>query len=234
MSSYDLCTTRPLNIRPNTFGSSFNSFAGLRAWRFFLPRLRASGDFFLTFPSKREHGGHHNTQRDSWGGWRHGATPNRRGIVSMESLAPKMPNREQDLRHQGASSTGSLITAENPSLTRTVRNRLSQAFGLFTDPGPPPPLPPLCGSFVALKSFVVAGLFRRRRFSWEAAEMDEFTCRNCGGGDRGRVAIYRPFGEVSLSLNRTVTCMVLNANDRRTSCPCHDEFRGPRSDYVRQ
>ncbi|GFX16856.1 uncharacterized protein TNCV_2518341 [Trichonephila clavipes] len=61
-----------------------------------------------------------------------------------------------------------------------------------------------------------------------------FTCRNCGGGDRGRVAIYRPFGEVSLSLNRTVTCMVLKANDRRSSCPCHDEFRGPRSDYVRQ
>ncbi|GFW08002.1 uncharacterized protein TNCV_2977711 [Trichonephila clavipes] len=62
----------------------------------------------------------------------------------------------------------------------------------------------------------------------------QFTCRNCGGGDRGCVAIYRPFGEVSLSLNRTVTCMVLKANDRRTSCPCHDEFRGPRSDYVRQ
>ncbi|GFT25093.1 uncharacterized protein TNCV_180001 [Trichonephila clavipes] len=53
-----------------------------------------------------------------------------------------------------------------------------------------------------------------------------FTCRNCGGGDRGRVAICRPFGEVSLSLNRTVTCMVLKANDRRTSCPCHDEFVG--------
>ncbi|GFW61580.1 hypothetical protein TNCV_348281 [Trichonephila clavipes] len=35
-------------------------------------------------------------------------------------------------------------------------------------------------------------------------------------------------------LNRTVTCMVLKANNRRTSCPCHDEFRGPRSDYVRQ
>ncbi|GFW20134.1 hypothetical protein TNCV_2320751 [Trichonephila clavipes] len=35
-------------------------------------------------------------------------------------------------------------------------------------------------------------------------------------------------------LNRTVTCMMLKANDRRTSCPCHDEFRGPRSDYVRQ
>ncbi|GFT24965.1 hypothetical protein TNCV_178941 [Trichonephila clavipes] len=28
--------------------------------------------------------------------------------------------------------------------------------------------------------------------------------------------------------------MVLKANDRRTSCPCRDEFRGPRSDYVRQ
>ncbi|GFU13391.1 uncharacterized protein TNCV_698211 [Trichonephila clavipes] len=61
----------------------------------------------------------------------------------------------------------------------------------------------------------------------------QFTCRNCGGGDRGRVAIYRPFGK-ALSLNRTVTCMVLKANDRRTSCPCHDEFRGPCSDYVRQ
>ncbi|GFV70613.1 hypothetical protein TNCV_3841941 [Trichonephila clavipes] len=23
----------------------------------------------------------------------------------------------------------------------------------------------------------------------------QFTCRNCGGGDRGRVALYRPFGE---------------------------------------
>ncbi|GFW25559.1 uncharacterized protein TNCV_1308201 [Trichonephila clavipes] len=68
----------------------------------------------------------------------------------------------------------------------------------------------------------------------DLAFADQFTCRNCGGGDRGRVAIYRPFGEVSLSLNRTVTCMVLKANDRRTSCPCHDEFRGPRSDYVRQ
>ncbi|GFX65063.1 hypothetical protein TNCV_452011 [Trichonephila clavipes] len=28
--------------------------------------------------------------------------------------------------------------------------------------------------------------------------------------------------------------MVLKSNDRRTSCPCHDEFRGPCSDYVRQ
>ncbi|GFW68754.1 uncharacterized protein TNCV_3639691 [Trichonephila clavipes] len=73
-----------------------------------------------------------------------------------------------------------------------------------------------------------------REEKWETSDYSQFTCRNCGGGDRGRVAIYRPFGEVSLSLNRTVTCMVLKANDRRTSCPCHDEFRGPRSDYVRQ
>ncbi|GFT76828.1 hypothetical protein TNCV_4278391 [Trichonephila clavipes] len=43
----------------------------------------------------------------------------------------------------------------------------------------------------------------------------QFTCRNCGGGGRGRVAIYRPLRLVSPSLNRTVTCMVLKANDRR-------------------
>ncbi|GFV26064.1 uncharacterized protein TNCV_504621 [Trichonephila clavipes] len=53
------------------------------------------------------------------------------------------------------------------------------------------------------------------------------TCRNCGGGDRGHVAIYRPFVEVSLSLNRTVTCRVLKANDRRSLCPCHDELVAP-------
>ncbi|GFU57031.1 uncharacterized protein TNCV_1778991 [Trichonephila clavipes] len=57
--------------------------------------------------------------------------------------------------------------------------------------------------------------------------------KNCGGGDRGRRHLSSLRG-VSPSLNRTVTCMVLKANDRRTSCPCHDEFRGPRSDYVRQ
>ncbi|GFX82428.1 hypothetical protein TNCV_2871091 [Trichonephila clavipes] len=42
-----------------------------------------------------------------------------------------------------------------------------------------------------------------------------------------------PLGNFA-ELNRTVTCMVLKANDRRTSCPCHDEFRGPRSHCVRQ
>ncbi|GFS56656.1 hypothetical protein TNCV_1853001 [Trichonephila clavipes] len=48
-------------------------------------------------------------------------------------------------------------------------------------------------------------------------------CRNCGGGDRGRVAIYRPlmswlecdlpnFAELK---SYCVTCKVLKANDRR-------------------
>ncbi|GFY06453.1 hypothetical protein TNCV_412031 [Trichonephila clavipes] len=58
-----------------------------------------------------------------------------------------------------------------------------------------------------------------RRVALATTTTTTFTCTNCGGGDRGRVAIYRPFGEVSLSLNRTVTCMVLKANDRRTSLP---------------
>ncbi|GFU64163.1 hypothetical protein TNCV_3745311 [Trichonephila clavipes] len=35
-------------------------------------------------------------------------------------------------------------------------------------------------------------------------------------------------------LIRTVTCMVLKANDRRTSSPCHDACLGPRSDKLRQ
>ncbi|GFV17835.1 transposable element Tc1 transposase [Trichonephila clavipes] len=61
-----------------------------------------------------------------------------------------------------------------------------------------------------------------------------FTCRNCGGGDRGRVAIYRPFGEFRRAKIALSIALVLKANDRRASCPCHDEFRGPRSDYVRQ
>ncbi|GFV16944.1 hypothetical protein TNCV_1623361 [Trichonephila clavipes] len=63
----------------------------------------------------------------------------------------------------------------------------------------------------------------------------QFTCRNCGGGDRGRVAIYRPFGEVSLSLNRTVTCMVLKAQ-RQAYLFAHAtmNFVGLVPDYVRR
>ncbi|GFS80014.1 transposable element Tc3 transposase [Trichonephila clavipes] len=32
--------------------------------------------------------------------------------------------------------------------------------------------------------------------NWTTSEPAVFTCRNCGGGDRSRVAIYRPFGEL--------------------------------------
>ncbi|GFV93448.1 hypothetical protein TNCV_1987631 [Trichonephila clavipes] len=49
----------------------------------------------------------------------------------------------------------------------------------------------------------------------------------------GGVAIYRPFGKFRRAKSY-VTCMVLKVNDRRPLAPCHDEFRGPRSDYVRQ
>ncbi|GFT48652.1 vesicular glutamate transporter 2.2 [Trichonephila clavipes] len=65
-------------------------------------------------------------------------------------------------------------------------------------------------------------------------ESDQFTCRNCGEVEIEVVSPSIVLRGSLLSLNRTVTCMVLKANDRRTSCPCHDEFRGPRPDYVRQ
>ncbi|GFW58688.1 uncharacterized protein TNCV_378711 [Trichonephila clavipes] len=61
----------------------------------------------------------------------------------------------------------------------------------------------------------------------------QFTCRNCGGGDRGRVAIYHPFGEFHRAKSH---CHLYGAQGqrKRTSFPCPDKFRGPRSDYVRQ
>ncbi|GFU44287.1 hypothetical protein TNCV_3041281 [Trichonephila clavipes] len=44
----------------------------------------------------------------------------------------------------------------------------------------------------------------------------QFPCRNYGGGGRGGVAIYPPFGEFRRAKSY---CMVLKANDRRTSGP---------------
>ncbi|GFT48448.1 hypothetical protein TNCV_3131751 [Trichonephila clavipes] len=46
---------------------------------------------------------------------------------------------------------------------------------------------------------------------------------------------YCLFGNFT-ELNRTVTCMMLEAkaNDSVHLARCHDAFRGPRSDYVRQ
>ncbi|GFT75732.1 hypothetical protein TNCV_3125321 [Trichonephila clavipes] len=70
----------------------------------------------------------------------------------------------------------------------------------------------------------VTGLYRYHRHTFPYLyDIDDF-------GRNSRCSICSQTNE----LNRTVTCMVLKANDRRTSCPCHDEFRGPRSDYVRQ
>ncbi|GFT87714.1 hypothetical protein TNCV_4000701 [Trichonephila clavipes] len=46
----------------------------------------------------------------------------------------------------------------------------------------------------------------------------------------GGVAIYRPFGEFCQAKSY---CHLYGAQDQRL-VPCHDEFRGPRSDYVRQ
>ncbi|GFW62882.1 hypothetical protein TNCV_4452311 [Trichonephila clavipes] len=60
------------------------------------------------------------------------------------------------------------------------------------------------------------------------------SCRNCGGGDRGGVAIYRPFGKFRRAKSY---CHLYGAQGQRQGvllAPCHDEFRGPRSDYVRQ
>ncbi|GFU68757.1 hypothetical protein TNCV_4400351 [Trichonephila clavipes] len=43
-----------------------------------------------------------------------------------------------------------------------------------------------------------------------------FTCRNCGGGDRGRVAIYRPFGEFRRAKSY---CHLYGAEGQRQAVP---------------
>ncbi|GFV88053.1 hypothetical protein TNCV_3242031 [Trichonephila clavipes] len=53
---------------------------------------------------------------------------------------------------------------------------------------------------------------------------------NCGGGDRGGVVIYRPFGEFRRAKSY---CHLYGIQGQRLA-PCHDEFRAPRCDYVRQ
>ncbi|GFS84582.1 hypothetical protein TNCV_4607271 [Trichonephila clavipes] len=47
----------------------------------------------------------------------------------------------------------------------------------------------------------------------------QFTCRNCGGGDRGRVAIYRPFGEFrrAKSYCHLITAVSYESNDSRSN-----------------
>ncbi|GFY03087.1 hypothetical protein TNCV_980921 [Trichonephila clavipes] len=39
------------------------------------------------------------------------------------------------------------------------------------------------------------GIYCAFTAAYICAQEPKFACRNCGGGDRGRVAIYRPFGE---------------------------------------
>ncbi|GFY17071.1 uncharacterized protein TNCV_1088471 [Trichonephila clavipes] len=47
----------------------------------------------------------------------------------------------------------------------------------------------------------------------------------------GGVAIYRPFGEFRRANSY---CHLYDTQGQRRLSPCHDEFRGFRSDYVRQ
>ncbi|GFT30062.1 uncharacterized protein TNCV_715281 [Trichonephila clavipes] len=61
------------------------------------------------------------------------------------------------------------------------------------------------------------GLSHKRR-DWRIFPSPSVQCRNCRGGDRWcrhLSSLPRNFAE----LNRTVTCMLLKANDRRTPSP---------------
>ncbi|GFX90615.1 hypothetical protein TNCV_3194331 [Trichonephila clavipes] len=48
----------------------------------------------------------------------------------------------------------------------------------------------LARSYLCSRSFLTV-----RSTASRICAADASTCRNCGGGDRGRVTIYRPFGE---------------------------------------
>ncbi|GFX82602.1 hypothetical protein TNCV_1192771 [Trichonephila clavipes] len=52
--------------------------------------------------------------------------------------------------------------------------------------------------------------------------------------EKGGVAIYRPFGDFRRAKSY---CHLYGAQGQTTGvllAPCHDEFRGPQSDYIRQ
>ncbi|GFT21658.1 hypothetical protein TNCV_617611 [Trichonephila clavipes] len=103
--------------------------------------------------------------------------------------------------------------------------------------------------FFRLIQFLFAATRCRIRVWWYRGERTLATCiRQRHTGPSADMCLHAEIVEVEIEivspsivplgnfseLNRSVTCMVLKTNDRRTSCPCHDEFRGPRSDYVRQ
>ncbi|GFT56407.1 hypothetical protein TNCV_2333851 [Trichonephila clavipes] len=72
--------------------------------------------------------------------------------------------------------------------------------------------------YVLVKSVCPKVLWAESSGKWRIFPSPSVPCLICGGGDRGGAAIYRPFGEFH-ELIRTVICMVLKANDRRTSSP---------------
>ncbi|GFT71218.1 hypothetical protein TNCV_3002131 [Trichonephila clavipes] len=74
----------------------------------------------------------------------------------------------------------------------------------------------------SLHFFILSPTFIKT--SWESS--DEYSRSNRGGA-----TIYRSFGEFRRANSY---CMVLKTNCRVLLAPCHDEFRRPRSDYVRQ
>ncbi|GFS90507.1 uncharacterized protein TNCV_4097111 [Trichonephila clavipes] len=61
------------------------------------------------------------------------------------------------------------------------------------------------------------GLSHERR-DWRILPSPSVPCRNCGGGDRWCRHLTSLRGNFA-ELNCTVSCMVLKANDRRTSSP---------------
>ncbi|GFW40493.1 hypothetical protein TNCV_2834011 [Trichonephila clavipes] len=67
------------------------------------------------------------------------------------------------------------------------------------------------------------------------ASTPQFTCRNCGVGDRSRVAIYRPFRGSFIELEMLCHLyMVLKAKRQAYLAHVTMNFVGLNSDYVRQ
>ncbi|GFX92730.1 uncharacterized protein TNCV_3180341 [Trichonephila clavipes] len=63
---------------------------------------------------------------------------------------------------------------------------------------------------------------------WRIFPSSSVPCLNCGGGDRWGHHLFSPslFVLSPVRCSRPTTGVLL--------APCHDEFRGPRSDYVRE
>ncbi|GFW90839.1 hypothetical protein TNCV_2418331 [Trichonephila clavipes] len=67
-------------------------------------------------------------------------------------------------------------------------------------------------------------------WSGQASVVNDVPCQNCGV-EIGSVAIYHSFEEFRRANSY---CHLYGAQDQRSIiAPCYNEFRGPRSDYVR-